>query len=91
MYQICSNIIKSCDNLNKEDTIDAAYIYYLFKNISMLSYAKTREESAADAFSVELISNIKALIYYVRAKEAAFNANNQPTKRNKQFCQLQWS
>ena len=76
-------IIKSCDNLNKEDTIDAAYIYYLFKNISMLSYAKTREESAADAFSVELISNIKALIYYVRAKEAAFNANNQPTKRNK--------
>lgn len=76
-------IIKSCDNLNKEDTVDASYIYYLFKNISMLSYAKTREESAADAFSVELISNIKALIYYIRAKEAAFNANNQPTKRNK--------
>ena len=76
-------IIKSCDNLNKDDTVDAAYIYYLFKNISMLSYAKTREESAADAFSVELISNIKSLIYYVRAKEAAFNANNQPTKRNK--------
>lgn len=74
-------IFKSCDNLKKDELVDAAYIYYLLKNISMLSYINENSTKAADTFSAELISNIKTLIYYIRAKEAAFYANNQPAER----------
>ena len=74
-------IFKSCDNLKKDELVDAAYIYYLLKNVSMLSYINENSTKTADTFSAELISNIKTLIYYIRAKEAAFYANNQPAER----------
>lgn len=59
-----------------------AYIYYTLKNISMLSYTN---EQAKGSFSAELISNIKTMIYYIRARESEFNAiNSRPEKkRNK--------
>lgn len=76
-------ILSTCDNLNNHDVLDAAYIYYLLKDITMLSYVNEDSSQAADTFSAELISNIKALIYYIRAKEVEFDASNQPRKRGK--------
>ena len=49
----------------------------------MLSYVNTDSEQAADAFSAELISNIKALMYYINVKEGEFYAGNQPRDRGK--------
>ena len=76
-------ILSSCDNLDNKALLDAAYIYYLLKDITMLAYVNDQSSQAADTFSAELISNIKALIYYIRAKEDEFYASNQPRERSK--------
>ena len=68
MVLLCS----SCFNLKKDDLVDASYIYYLLKNISMLGYVNDDSSKGADSFSVELISNIKSIIYYIIACEDAF-------------------
>lgn len=70
-------IFRSCANLDNYNVDDASYIYYLLKNLSMLAYINDDTKSNAESFSAELISNIKAMIYYIRAKEAEFNVNNQ--------------
>lgn len=75
---------KSLINFKEDKVENMAYIYYTLKNISMLSYTN---EQAKGSFSAELISNIKTMIYYIRARESEFNAINsenvQPKKRDK--------
>lgn len=66
-------VFKSIENFNKKEVLDASYIYYLIKNISMLSYIN---ESAKSSFSAELINNIKIMMFYIRAKEREFNVDN---------------
>ena len=65
-------LCKSCENLDPHDIIDAAYMYYMMKNIIVLKH--TRE--AKTDFAIELISNICDLIAFIRNKEAEFNAAN---------------
>ena len=74
-------LFRSCENLDNNDILDAAYMYYLLKNITMLSYVNDLSNRVTESFSAELISNIKAMIYYVYAKEEEFNASNQSGKR----------
>lgn len=67
-------VFKSIDKYRDQTNIlNAAYIYYLLKNIMMLNYVN---DKAKGSFSVELISNIKTMIYYIRVREAEFNALN---------------
>lgn len=74
-------LCKSVDNLNMKEVLDAAYVYYLLKNIVMLSYTN---DNAKSTFSVELINNIKVLIYYIRAKESEFDEARNPSEQHKQ-------
>ena len=76
-------LFSSLSNLHKDELVDAAYIYYLLKNITMLNYMNDSSAKTANAFSVELISNIKALIYYITAKEEEFYASNQSSGSRK--------
>lgn len=76
-------LFSTIEDLDAHSLLDAAYIYYAVKNISMLSYVDDGSSKSADSFSVELISNIKALIYYLTMKEEEFNASNQSGKRSK--------
>ena len=67
-------VFKGIDKYRDQTNIlNAAYIYYLLKNIMMLNYVN---DKAKGSFSVELISNIKTMIYYIRVREAEFNALN---------------
>jgi len=67
-------VFKGIDKYRDQSNIlNAAYIYYLLKNIMMLNYTN---DKAKGSFSVELISNIKTIIYYIRVREAEFNALN---------------
>lgn len=59
----------SLEGLDREDLPQAAYIYYLIKNIVILQHT---EESKTD-FSIKLINNIKDIIYYIRQEEVKFN------------------
>lgn len=76
-------LFSTIEDMDAHNLLDAAYIYYVTKNISMLSYVDEDSSKSADSFSVELISNIKALIYYLTMKEEEFNASNQSGKRSK--------
>ena len=76
-------LYRSCDNLHKDEIVDASYIYYLLKNISMLGYVNDSSAKTADSFSAELISNIKAMMYYIMTKEEEFYASNKPTRTRK--------
>lgn len=70
--KLCILLCKSCGNLDPHDVIDAAYMYYMMKNIIVLKH--TRE--AKTDFAIELINNICDLIAFIRDKEAEFNAAN---------------
>lgn len=63
-------ITKSCMNMDPKSVIDAAYMYYMMKNIIMLKHTK---EAKTD-FAAELISNICDVIAFIRNKEDEFNA-----------------
>lgn len=65
-------MVKSCENLNAEDLIDASYMYYLTKNMVVLKYS---QEAKTD-FAAELISNVCGMIAFIREKEAEFNESN---------------
>lgn len=58
-------LLESISYLNLDDIIDTTYMYYLIKNISMLSYLGDKMSD----FSAELISNIRITIYYIRIRE----------------------
>lgn len=66
-------LYKSIDKYRENTVVNASYIYYLLKNIMMISYTN---EKTKTSFSGELIGNIKMVIYYIRSKEAANNAIN---------------
>ena len=63
---------RSCMNLNPSELLDAAYMYYALKNITMLNLTN---ETKTD-FAVELINNICDIIEFVRAKEEEFDASS---------------
>lgn len=63
---------RSCINMNPSELLDAAYMYYALKNITMLNLTN---ESKTD-FAAELINNICDIIEFVRAKEEEFDASS---------------
>jgi len=65
-------LLEAISYLNLDDLLDAAFAYYLLKNVSMLSYVGDKLSD----FSAELISNIKITIYYIRIREDEFNERN---------------
>jgi hypothetical protein len=68
-------------NMNPNELLDASYMYYALKNITMLNL--TNESKTP--FAAELISNICDIIEFIRAKEAEFNdvpTNHKKHKRN---------
>lgn len=71
-------VCMSLENLDREDLPQAAYIYYLIKNIAILRLT----DEAKTNFSIELINNIKRIIYMIRDKEAKFN-NEHATVQHK--------
>ena len=86
--KFCILICKSCEDLNPDYVIDAAYMYYMMKNIIILKHT---QESKTD-FAVELINNICDTIAFIRNKEAEFNECNldksKHTKKSstKKYC-----
>lgn len=54
------------------DVIDAAYMYYMMRNIIILRHT----QETKTAFAVELINNICDLITFIRDKESDFNESN---------------
>lgn len=75
-------LYKGIDPYRENKIENMAYIYYMLKNIVMLSYTN---EQAKGSFSAELISNIKTMIYYIRVRESEFNAiNNKNMQQRKQ-------
>ena len=80
IQKFCILICKSCDTLNPHDTIDAAYMYYLIKNIVVLKHT---QEAKTD-FAAELINNICDTIAFIRNKEAEFYAANLDKPKQKQ-------
>lgn len=78
--KFCILICKSCENLDPTNVVDAAYMYYMMKNIIVL---KLTQEAKTD-FAAELINNICETITFIRNKEAEFNAaNNDKSKHSK--------
>lgn len=72
IQKFCILICKSCENMNPYDVIDAAYMYYMMKNIIVLKHT---QEAKTD-FALELISNIRDTIVFIRNKEAEFYESN---------------
>lgn len=72
---ICKFVTLMLESLFYTDThsvVDNSYMYYLFKNISMLSYLGDKRSD----FSAQLISNIKIMIFYIRIKEEEVNGRD---------------
>ena len=70
--KFCILICRSCDSRDPHNVFDAAYMYYIIKNIVSLELAR---EAKTD-FARELISNICKVIIFIREKEAEFYAAN---------------
>lgn len=70
--KFCILITKSCENLDPNDPVDAAYMYYLVRNIISLNHVN---ESKTE-FAVELINNICDTITFIRDKESEFRESN---------------
>lgn len=66
-------------NIDPDNVIDAAHIYYGLKNITMLNLTNETKTS----FAAELINNICDIIEFIREKEAEFNASDRHNKRRK--------
>lgn len=64
-------------NIDPDNVVDAAHIYYALKNITMLNLTNETKTS----FAAELINNICDIIEFIREKEAEFNASNRHNKR----------
>ena len=70
--KFCILVCKSCENKNANDVTDAAYMYYLVRNIIALRHTN----EAKTGFAVELINNICDTITFIRDKECEFNESN---------------
>lgn len=66
-------------NMDGSKLLDAAYMYYALRNITMLNL--TNETKTP--FAAELINNICDIIEFIREKEAEFNASGMSKKSNK--------
>lgn len=76
--KFCILICKHCRNMNPDDVIDAAYMYYLVRNIIVLRHT---QEAKTD-FAVELINNICDTITFIRDKEREFNESNMDKSKS---------
>lgn len=76
--KFCILICKSCENRNPNDVVDAAYMYYLVRNIIALRHAN----EAKTGFAVELINNICDTITFIRDKESEFNESNMDKSKS---------
>lgn len=65
-------VLESVFYVDIHSVVDNSYLYYLFKNITMLSYVGDKLSD----FSAELISNIKITIFYIRLKEEEVNGRD---------------
>ena len=65
-------LLESAQYVDIHSVPDNSYIYYLFNNITMLSYVGNKLSD----FSAELISNIKITIFYIRIKEEEVNGRD---------------
>lgn len=72
-------ICRSCMNMDPNSLFDAAYMYYLVKNITMLNLTNETKTS----FAGELINNICDIIEFIREKEAEFNASGMSVQQRK--------
>ena len=75
-------IVLFCRSFNEMDPsnlLDAAFMYYSLKNITMLNL--TNETKTP--FALELINNIYDIIVLIRNEEEKFNADNSSSKRVK--------
>lgn len=79
VIKFCILICKSCMNLDPENVVDAAYMYYMVKNIIVLKHT---QEAKTD-FAIELINNICNTIIFIRNKEDEFNESMVKSKSGK--------
>ena len=92
IIKFCILICKSCVNLDPENVVDAAYMYYMIKNIIVLKHT---QEAKTD-FAIELINNICDVIIFIRNKEDEFNESMDKSKSgkkhksNKQYKDRSW-
>ena len=79
IYKFVTLFCKTCEDLNPNDVVDCAYMYYFIKNIIMLEYA----DEAKTEFSKELISNIINMINEINEAELKEEENNPDLKNKK--------
>lgn len=77
--KFCILICKTCENYNAREITDAAYMYYMMKNIIVLKHSN----EAKTEFAAELINNICDTITFIRDKEAEFNAANMDKSKSR--------
>jgi len=77
--KFCILICESCRNLDPNNVVDAAYMYYMIKNIIVLKHT---QEAKTD-FATELINNICDTIVFIRNKEDEFNESVDKSKSGK--------
>lgn len=65
--------------LDPSNIVDAAYMYYALKNITMLNLTNETKTS----FAAELINKICDIIELIRAEEEEFNASNNKHEKGK--------
>ena len=78
--KFCILLFNSAGFLDLNDINDAAFYYYMVKNISMMAYLGDKKSD----FSAELISNINITMHYITIQEVEFyeqNNNKRPKKR----------
>ena len=78
IQKFCILMCKHCENRNPNDVIDAAYMYYLVRNIIALRHT---QEAKTD-FAVELINNICDVITFIRDKEREFDESNMDKSKS---------
>lgn len=77
--KFCILLFESASYLKLDELNDAAFYYYMIKNISMMAYLGDKKSD----FSAELISNINITMHYISLREAEFyeqNGNKRPEK-----------
>ena len=67
------------NGLDPTNIIDAAYLYYALKNVTMLNLTNETKTS----FAAELINKICDIIELIRSEEEEFNATNNNVKKGK--------
>ena len=78
IHKFCILLCKHCENFDPNDVVDAAYMYYMVRNIIALRHA---QEAKTD-FAVELINNICDTITFIRDKESEFNESNMDKSKS---------